>query len=137
MGKIRIALLDDNPLYLMAFADVIDAYGECRVVARAHSLPELMEAVALHGPDLIVADSEVIDQSVQEVLTGLVSLYGHIPILLMGFEPPGHLDLLRDAHPNIRYLPKDRSLDGILNALVYITNYCDTGNPGAGGLGAD
>jgi DNA-binding NarL/FixJ family response regulator len=132
MECIEIALLDDNPLYAMAFATVIDAYGECRVVSRSQSLPELMEALAEYPPDLIVADADLLDRSLHEGVGGLFDRYGQIPVLLMGFEPPLHLDAMRAAHPNLRFLSKDRTLDVILNTLVYHSSTSNARNRGAG-----
>jgi DNA-binding NarL/FixJ family response regulator len=129
MGKIQIALWDDNPLYMLAFAEIVDAYGEGRVAVRTDSLPGLLEALASDPPDLIVADSELVEQCLPEVLTRLIACYPHIPILLLGFEPPRQLDLIREAQPRLHYLSKEGPLDTLLNTLVYLTNYSGSEHP--------
>jgi two-component system, NarL family, captular synthesis response regulator RcsB len=55
-APVRVILADDHPIVLYALESLFDSYSNLQVVARALSVPELLEAAADHPFDLVLMD---------------------------------------------------------------------------------
>lgn len=125
MEKIKLAILDDNPLYLYAFADVLSLLEEFEVLNSVSSLKELFESLADAKPDIIIADYEIWSSDDGSRYIGLMALYPEIAVLLMSFHHPIQLAHFQKMHGKLTFLSKAEDLAIIANKLVYISNYCD------------
>ena len=125
MDKIKLAILDDNPLYLYAFGDVLSLFDEFEVIIMANSLKELIENLADQKPDIIIADYEMWSSEEEKSYIGMMGLYPEISILLMSFHHPSQLGHYQKLHPKLSFLSKAADLAIIANKLIYISNYCD------------
>lgn len=125
MEKIKLAILDDNPLYLYAFADVLALLAEFEVLISANTLKELFESLADVKPDVIIADYEIWSSDEDGRYIGMMSLYPEIAVLLMSFHHPIQLLHFQKMHAKSTFLSKGEDLAIIANKLVYISNYCD------------
>jgi DNA-binding NarL/FixJ family response regulator len=123
MDKIKLAILDDNPLYLYAFGDVLSLFDEFDVIIKAATLKELIENLADQKPDIIIADYEMWSSDEEKRYIGMMGLYPEISILLMSFHYPSQLNYYQKLHPKLSFLSKAADLAIIANKLVYISNY--------------
>jgi two-component system, NarL family, captular synthesis response regulator RcsB len=55
-APVRVILADDHPIVLYALESLLANYSNLQVVARALSVPELLEAAAQHPFDLVLMD---------------------------------------------------------------------------------
>jgi DNA-binding NarL/FixJ family response regulator len=124
MEKIKLAILDDNALYLYAFGDVLSLFDEFDVIIKANCLKELLENLADQKPDIIIADYELWSSDAENTYIGMMSLYPEISILLMSFHQPGQLIHYQKLHPKVSFLSKAEDLAIIANKLIYLSNYC-------------
>ena len=125
MEKIKLAIVDDNALYLYAFGDVLSLFDEFEVIIKASSLKELFENLTDQKPDIIIADYEMWSADQENSYIGMMSLYPEISILLMSFHYPSQLIHYQKLHPKVSFLSKAEDLAIIANKLIYISNYCD------------
>jgi DNA-binding NarL/FixJ family response regulator len=125
MEKIKLAILDDNPLYLYAFADVLSLLEEFEILISVSSLKELFESLADAKPDIIIVDYEMWSSEEGGCYIGMMALYPEIAVLLMSFHHPIQLVHFQKMHPKSTFLSKGEDLAIIANKLVYISNYCD------------
>jgi DNA-binding NarL/FixJ family response regulator len=125
MDKIKLAILDDNPLYLYSFADVLSLLDEFEIIISVSSLKELFESLADAKPDIIIADYEIWSSDDGSRYIGMMALYPEISVLLMSFHHPTQLAHFQKIHAKSTFLSKGEDLAIIANKLVYISNYCD------------
>lgn len=123
MEKIKLAILDDNPLYLYAFGDVLSLFDEFDVIIKVASVKELIENLADQKADIIIADYEIWSSDEEKRYIGMMSLYPDISILLMSFHHPSQLSHYQKLHPKLSFLSKATDLAIIANKLIYISNY--------------
>jgi DNA-binding NarL/FixJ family response regulator len=56
MSRIRVLIVDDQPLMRAGFKSVLEASGQIEVVAEAASGEEAVERARLHDPDVVLMD---------------------------------------------------------------------------------
>lgn len=57
--RLRIILVDDQPLFRKALASLIDSQPDMQVVAQGESGPEALDLIRRHEPDLLVMDVQM------------------------------------------------------------------------------
>ena len=61
MGKIKLALLDANIVYLAALTDFLSSREEFEVVAEGCDIDELIDSLEGENADILIADSDFLD----------------------------------------------------------------------------
>jgi DNA-binding NarL/FixJ family response regulator len=56
MSRIRILIVDDQPLMRAGFTSVLQATGQMEVVGEASNGEEALEQARLHDPDVVLMD---------------------------------------------------------------------------------
>lgn len=127
MSSIRVVVADDDLLLRSGIVAVLGTIDEMEVVAEAATLPELLEAVAAHEPDVVLTDVRMpptgSDEGIQATRiirrdhpdTGVVVLSQHA-------EPEHILAAFEAGNSGIGYLLKENiaAPDTLRNAIVSV-----------------
>jgi DNA-binding NarL/FixJ family response regulator len=88
---IRVVLADDHEMVREALARILDESGGISVVAQAKNTSEVIDAVALHKPDVVVLDYSMPTQDAPATIEKLLRSSSLIKILVL------------TVHENIHY----------------------------------
>lgn len=83
MTAVRVVLADDHPMVRYGIAAVLSDADEVELVAEAASGAELLQAVASHGPDVVVTDLDMPGMSGIEAITRLRETRPDLPVLVL------------------------------------------------------
>jgi hypothetical protein len=61
MNSIRVAVVDDNPVYLFALVSLLKLYVEIDVVMASDNFKDFLNAMAEEEPDLIIIDESIVE----------------------------------------------------------------------------
>ncbi|MGW5683113.1 response regulator [Nonomuraea sp. NPDC003754] len=111
----RVVVADDAVLIREGLIRLLEEFG-CEVVAAVGDGDALVEAVAIHKPDVSVVDVRMPPSFTDEGLRAAVRARGRVPgapvlILSQYVEVSYADDLLADARGAVGYLLKDRVVD--------------------------
>lgn len=135
MSHIRLALVDDNPIYRHALVSLLQTVNEIEVVVAASNFREFLEGVTasnfrefLEGvadvePDLILMDESVFWDLPEHVRAGFLGYVSDIPLLIMGLDDPSSLEVYGDVHPRMRFLSKESGGEEIVRRLLEMASY--------------
>lgn len=83
MIPVRVVLADDHPMVRYGIAAVLSDAEEVELVAEASDGAELLQAVATHGPDVVVTDLDMPGMSGIEAITRLREQRPDLPVLVL------------------------------------------------------
>jgi DNA-binding NarL/FixJ family response regulator len=109
----RVVLAEDNALLREGISRLIEAQGDLELVGVASDLPELLELVAKHEPDVVVTDIRMPPTGTDEGIQAAAWLREHQPtvgvVVLSQYTAPGYaLALLQEGSAGRGYLLKER-----------------------------
>ncbi|MGB0114774.1 MAG: response regulator transcription factor [Ilumatobacteraceae bacterium] len=112
MSSISIVLAEDNLLVREGLVSLISTVPDLQVVGSCASLPELMEAVERHDPDLVITDIRMPPDHQDEGIVAARRLRDTHPttgvVVLSQFVDPAYALALLDGGTNARgYVLKD------------------------------
>ena len=112
MTDIRIVLAEDNLLVREGLVSLISTVSDLRVVGTSASLPELLEAVGRHDPDIVVTDIRMPPTHQDEGIVAAAALRASHPdigvVVLSQFVDPAYALALLEGGSNGRgYVLKD------------------------------
>ena len=113
MAVIRVVLAEDNALLREGISRLVEAQGDLELVGVASDLPELLELVAKHEPDVVVTDIRMPPTGTDEGIQAAAWLREHQPtvgvVVLSQYTAPGYaLALLQEGSAGRGYLLKER-----------------------------
>ncbi|MGD0286165.1 MAG: response regulator transcription factor [Acidimicrobiales bacterium] len=113
MAVTRVVLAEDNALLREGISRLIEAQGDLELVGVASDLPELLELVAKHEPDVVVTDIRMPPTGTDEGIQAAAWLREHQPtvgvVVLSQYTAPGYaLALLQEGSAGRGYLLKER-----------------------------
>jgi DNA-binding NarL/FixJ family response regulator len=126
MTDINIVVAEDNLLVREGLVSLISTVPDLHVVATASSLPELLESVDRHGPDLVLTDIRMPPNHQDEGIVAARRLRDTHPdvgvVVLSQFVDPAYALVLLDAGTHARgYVLKDHVDDVELLATAVRT----------------
>jgi len=113
VALIRVVLAEDNALLREGISRLVEAQGDLELVGVASDLPELLELVAKHEPDVVVTDIRMPPTGTDEGIQAAAWLREHQPtvgvVVLSQYTAPGYaLALLQEGSAGRGYLLKER-----------------------------
>ena len=116
MPQIRVVLAEDGDLLRAGILALLEAYDDIVVVATATSLPELLAAVEVHRPDVVLTDIRMPPDFSDEGIRAAGELRRTHPgtgvVALTQYSDVEYaLDLVRDGSDGRGYLLKERVAD--------------------------
>ena len=116
MPQIRVVLAEDGDLLRAGILALLEAYDDIDVVATATSLPELLAAVEVHRPDVVLTDIRMPPDFSDEGIRAAGELRRTHPgtgvVALTQYSDVEYaLDLVRDGSDGRGYLLKERVAD--------------------------
>jgi len=116
-GVLRIALVDDHPMYRMGLAVAIAEMAGIEVAGEAQSAGEVADLVASTRPDIVLLDVRLGDESGLEVNRWLAGHHPEVKVIMLTMsEDHDHaLTALRDGASG--YLVKGADPDRLEHAL--------------------
>ena len=115
--NVRLALVDDNPVYLFALTHVLKNMDEFVVSISSEDFKEYLEALGDEEVDIILIDVSVLLGLRPQILKGYLKYVRDIPVMVMGMDRPSQMDELQTLHPNIRFLAKGSGREKIIEAI--------------------
>ena len=128
MATCRVVLAEDNLLVRAGVQALLDLEEDIEVAATAASLPELLERVAIHTPDVVVTDVRMPPSGTDEGIRAAVELRATHPgigvIVLSQYVDPTYLMRLIDGGSSRRgYLLKEHvASPGELVSTIRLVN---------------
>jgi DNA-binding NarL/FixJ family response regulator len=116
-GPLRVAIVDDHPMYRMGLAVAIAEMAGIEVAGEAASADEVPALVASSSPDVVLLDVRLADSSGLEVNRWLAAHHPAVKVLMltMSEDHDTVLTALRDGASG--YLVKGADPDRLENAL--------------------
>jgi DNA-binding NarL/FixJ family response regulator len=113
MSPIRVALAEDHPLVREGFSRLIEAQMDFKLVGVASDLPQLLEIVEQHEPDVVVTDIRMPPTGTDEGIQAAAWARTHRPdmgvVVLTQYASPSYaLALLEAGSAGRAYLLKER-----------------------------
>lgn len=117
---VRVVVADDHPMYRFGLQAVLDQSAEVDVVAGAATGRELIDAVALHRPDVVVTDLSMPDvDGVEATRTMLAEQPGLAVLALTMHEDDDHVRAALTAGAR-GYLVKGADGESIVRAVLAV-----------------
>jgi DNA-binding NarL/FixJ family response regulator len=124
MGKIRVALAEDNVLLREGISRLVAANEDFELVGAASDLPQLLALVGEQVPDVVVTDIRMPPTGTDEGIEAAAWIREHHPqvavVVLSQYTAPGYaLALLEQGSAGRGYLLKERigSVDELARAI--------------------
>ena len=113
MASIKVVLAEDNALLREGIARIIAGEPDLELAGRAADLPELLELIEAHSPDVVVTDIRMPPTGTDEGIQAASWLREHRPgvgvVVLSQFKAPSYaLALLETGSAGRAYLLKER-----------------------------
>jgi DNA-binding NarL/FixJ family response regulator len=107
MNSIRVAVVDDNSVYLFALVSLIKLYDEIDVVIASDSFKDFLDEMAEEEPDLIIIDESIVEGIRDNIWINFLRYLKETPVIIMGLNGKVQIELYRQIHPTIRYISKE------------------------------
>lgn len=124
MPPLRVVLAEDGDLLRAGVLALLEGYDDLEVVATASDLPELLEAVDRHRPDVVLTDIRMPPDFTDEGIRAATTLRRTHPevgvVALTQYTDVEYaLDLVSDGSDSRGYLLKERvaAVDELVDAL--------------------
>nr|WP_202446807.1 response regulator transcription factor [Streptomyces sp. SID5468] len=114
---VKVVIVDDHPLFRSGLRAALESTPDIRVVAEAETAGAVADAVARHGPDVVVMDLTLPDASGIEVTRRLVAADPGLPVLMLTMSDDDG-SLLAALQAGARgYLVKGAGREEVLSAV--------------------
>jgi DNA-binding NarL/FixJ family response regulator len=117
MNNIRVAVVDDNPVYLFALVTLLKQNNELDVVIAKDNFKDLLDEMLEEELELIIIDESVVRGIRENVWAGFLKYVREIPVIIMGLNGAEEIDNFRGIHPKIRYMSKEADSTKIYNEI--------------------
>ncbi len=107
MNSIRVAVLDDNPVYLFALVSLLKLYDEIDVVMASDNFKDFLDEMAEEEPDLIIIDESIVEGIRDNIWTSFLRYLKETPMIIMGLNGKVQIEEYEQIHPTIRYISKE------------------------------
>lgn len=117
---IRVALVDDQPLFRAGISSLLKEYDNIQVVLEASNGKELMDRIKRPKPHVILLDIEMPEMNGIETTRELKEKYPEIKVIILTMhnEEEFIFDLMtKGAHG---FLPKDKSVEELVAAIYSV-----------------
>ena len=118
MNNIRVAVVDDNPVYLYALVSLLKQNHELDVVIATDNFKDFLDELSVEEPDLILIDDSVLNGLRENIRKGFMKYLRETPMIIMGLEFEKEIDSDNYLDSNIRYLKKEAKPDKILRQII-------------------
>jgi len=115
MGKIRVALAEDNVLLREGVSRLVSANEEFELVGTASDLPQLLALVREQLPDVVITDIRMPDVDGLDFRRVLKHRFPALPVVLMTGLPLSEEDMVPR---NVEVLQKPFTTDALLRAVL-------------------
>jgi DNA-binding NarL/FixJ family response regulator len=119
MMNIRVAILDDNPVYLHAMVKLLSKYDEFDVVIVADNFRDFLDELSDEEPELIMIDDSVFNELRPNIRMSFMKYVREIPVLIMGLKWTKELEKYKNYHPDVKFLDKESGSCNIIENLLY------------------
>lgn len=117
MGKLRVLIVDDDPLVRVALSHFVSKDADITVVAEASDGHQALEAVGLHQPDIVMMDIQMPGMDGIETTRKITEAWPHIRVLAVTTLNTRDTVLPMLSAGATGYMLKDSSADEIVAAL--------------------
>jgi DNA-binding NarL/FixJ family response regulator len=124
MSPIRVALAEDHALVREGISRLVEAQADFELVGVASDLPQLIEIVEQHNPDVVVTDIRMPPTGTDEGIQAAAWARAHRPamgvVVLSQYASPSYaLALLEEGSAGRAYLLKERvsGVDELASAI--------------------
>ena len=107
MNNIRVAVVDDNPVYLFALVSLLKLYVEIDVVMASDNFKDFLNEMAEEEPDLIIIDESIVEGIRDNIWTSFLRYLKETPVIIMGLNGKVQIEKYAQIHPTIRYISKE------------------------------
>lgn len=117
---IRVALVDDQPLFRAGIISLLKDYENIEVVLEASNGKELLRNIKRPKPDVVLLDVEMPEMNGIETTLELKKKYPEIKVIILTMhnEEEFIFDLMtKGAHG---FLPKDKSVEELVDAIYAV-----------------
>jgi DNA-binding NarL/FixJ family response regulator len=122
---VRIAIVDDNPVYRHALVELLKAHGSFEITVSADVFPDLLDGVVDREPDLILMDESVFWELPEHKRTGFLGYFSDIPFFILALDPPVGLEVYAAFHPRISFLSKESGGLHIIQRMLEMVSHLD------------
>jgi hypothetical protein len=126
MEKIKLAIIDDNHLFLNALTEVLISYDLFEVIIVSKNFLELLNLLKEEEPHIILMDTGVFEKIDEYVRDGFLKLISTSAFVLMGFKIPKLMQAYKKNHSGMRFLSKDSSRYIIAYTLIDLMDHLDS-----------
>lgn len=117
MDKINIVLLDDHQMFRDGVKAVLGDENNIELIGETGSGKELFDLLTKVKPNLVITDISLPDISGIEVASRLTKLYPTVKILMLSMHTNEEFIVKAIKAGAHGYLPKDTSMDELLEAI--------------------
>ena len=118
MNSIRVAVVDDNPVYLFALVSILKLYDELDVVMASDNFKDFLDEMAEEEPDLIIIDESIVEGIRKNIWAGFLKYVREIPVIIMGLNSKAIIEEYEHVHPTIRYISKEFDTVSLKNEVL-------------------
>lgn len=126
MEKIKLAIIDDNHVFLNALTEVLISYDLFEVIIVSKNFLELLNLLKEEEPHIILMDTGVFEKIDEYVRDGFLKLISTSALVLMGFKIPKLMQAYKKNHSGMRFLSKDSSRYIIAYTLIDLMDHLDS-----------
>jgi DNA-binding NarL/FixJ family response regulator len=118
MNSIRVAVVDDNPVYLFALVSLLKLHDEIDVVKASHNFKDFLDEMAEEEPDLIIIDESIVEGIRDNIWISFLRYLKETPVIIMGLNDKVQIKEYEQIHPTIRYISKEMDVFGLKNRVL-------------------
>lgn len=122
MGKAKILIVEDHPIFRMGLSDLISQEHDLEVCGEAEDVSGARSALSTQSPDLIIVDLSLKESSGMEIIRELCAKKAGIPILVLSMhDETVHAQrcMLAGARG---YIMKQEASSSVVEAIRHILN---------------
>jgi DNA-binding NarL/FixJ family response regulator len=114
---IRLAIVDDHKLFRQGIINLLKTYPHFNLIIEAESCPQLLEALAVAQPDIILMDIEMPDIDGMQGCKQILQLYPEMKIIALSMHTADNFIFHMMKLGARSYLHKDIDQDGLREAI--------------------
>jgi DNA-binding SARP family transcriptional activator/CheY-like chemotaxis protein len=116
-GRVRVALIDDHPMFRAGLRVALETGTDITVVAEAGRVDEAIDSVGRATPDVVLMDLHLPDGSGVEATRQLIARHHDLPVLVMTMSEEDETIVAALGAGARGYLVKSAGRDEILSAV--------------------
>ncbi len=140
---IRVVVVDDHRMFLDSLVRLLEDEADIEVVAVAGSSADAVASVAATGPDVVIVDYQLPDESGAKTTTSLRAAHPHLPVVMLTGQADTSAARAASEVGCAAFITKDRAAQDLVDAIrsAYESAGADVvagplATPGAPALGA-